>query len=69
MKGCAFYVEDSVGDKFLYTISDASYEAKFRDHAQWWKRHVRSPSGRKDRQGRPIRTPVFPVRIVVEQLE
>ena len=66
MSDCAFYVEDSLGDKFLYTVADASYEPKFREHAKWWRNYMRTHRLRRD--GKPIRQPVSPTKVVVEAL-
>lgn len=59
-----FYIEDACGEKFLFTIADASYEAAFRKHASWWKSHMKRP--RHDHNGKLIRSPVYPCKIVVE---
>lgn len=68
MADCAFYVEDAVGDKFLYTVADESYEPQFRKHANWWKGYMRYPGQRLRWDGKPVPKPCFPVRTVVEPI-
>lgn len=53
----AFYVQDAMGDKFLFTIADADYEAQFRKHARWW-----TASGWKQSRANPVK----PFSVVVE---
>jgi hypothetical protein len=60
----AFYVEDACGDKFLFTIADPDYEPAFRKHACWWLRYMERT--RYDRNGKMIRNPIRPCKIVVD---
>lgn len=67
MANCAFYLEDTVGDTFLYTVAADTYERSFREHANWWKCHIRGQ--RLTHDGKPIRKPAFPVHVVVKNLD
>ena len=64
----AFYVEDAIGDKFLFTIAESDYEAAFRKHAAWWIGYRTRPAAHKDKDsaGNAIRQPVKPCKIVME---
>lgn len=67
MANCAFYLEDAVGDLFLYTIAPETYERSFRDHVIWWRGHMRSPGQRLRPDGKAARKPIAPLRIVVDR--
>jgi hypothetical protein len=64
---CAFYLLDSVGSKFCYTVASADYAPKFRNHARWWRNYARSAEYRAKVD--PMRYPAFPVTVVIEPIE
>jgi hypothetical protein len=55
------YVEDAVGDKFLFTCATnrPGQAASFRRHANWWLR-------RGYRHTVTSRQPCFPCKVVIE---
>lgn len=59
MNSLRMYVEDALGDKFLFTCASnrPGQAESFRRHARWWLRtgHKRSKNG-----------PCFPCKVVVE---
>lgn len=69
MANCAFYLQDSVGDTFLYTVAADTYEGCFREHANWWKGYMRSSRRVLRHDGTPARKPVFPVTVVIDRLD
>lgn len=62
-----FSVVDATGEKFLTTGSYGSYEAAFRKHAAWWIRYRTRPSAYRDKgfDGRPLRSPIKPCKVVI----
>lgn len=66
MADCAFYLEDSCGDKFCYTVADESYAPSFRKHAASVKSHYKTAEYR--RKVPASRWPAFPLKVVVEPI-
>lgn len=63
----SYYVEDSTGNKFCYTIADADYEKQFREHARWWMRTGWRHTAKAIRaEGHWHRIPVGPFKVVVK---